>query len=413
MATVTVSSLNETFQKTRKDLFMLPSVFMGDEMSRAGIAMIPGIQDELKTYSYLRHSINMMPYKANRSYDNAPVGEIKKNILKVYLSNTTAQDNIQDYVHTDAAGFTLLGTNKTYKNPAERLISYSIFEGVSEAILNRMWFMIRNEDGTTTSELADGFLELIRKARESGEISAENRNLIDVGPITAPIDETDTTAYQQAKEFLKRLNPALLRGRPVVNLTVETGIAIQDAMRNSSRYYKDPERFGTFTIPEFPNVIWNPNLSMGYGDFMQISQVGNMMYGFDSISDDEYLLARQIDKDPNVIDYWLQMRLGFQYETFHQKGFACTTGTLNPEPYEGDIKPSEVYTLTVNAGANGTVTKSPEKAKYAYGDKVKLTATPTSDSTHEFEKWSDGSLDATRNFSVSGNLELTATFKAK
>lgn len=413
MATVTVSSLNETFQKTKKDLFMLPSVFMGDEMGRAGIAMIPGIQDELKMYNFLRHSINLMPYKATRTYDNAPVGEIKKNILKVRLSNMTAKDNIQDYVHTDAAGFTLLGTNKTYKNPAERLISYSIFQGTSEAVLNRMWFMIYNADGNTSSDLADGWLELIRKAKVSGDISNENRNLINVGPITAPVDETDTTAYQQAKEFLKRLNPSLLRGKPVVNLTVETGMAIQEAMSNAKRYYKEPAQFGAFTIPEFPNVTWNPNLSMGYGDFMQITQAGNMMYGFDSISDDEFLLARQIDKDPNFIDYWLQMRLGFQYETFHQKGFACTTGSLNPEPFEGDIKPSEVYTLNVVAGANGTVTKSPDKAKYGYGDKVQLTATPTDDSTHEFEKWSDGSLDATRNFAVSDNMDLTATFKAK
>ena len=413
MATVTVPSLNETFQKTKKDLFMLPAVFMGNEMARAGIAMIPGIQDELKMYNYLRHSINLMPYKANRSYDNAPVGEIKKNILKVHLANMTAKDNIQDYVHADVAGFTLLGTNKTYKNPAQRLISFSIFQGVSEAILNRMWFMIYNADGTTSSDLANGFLELIRLAKVSGEISAENRNLIDVGPITAPIDETDTTAYQQAKEFLKRINPALLRGKPVVNLTVENGMAIQEAMNNAKRYFKEPAQFGTFVIPEFPNVTWNPNLSMGYGDFMQISQAGNMMYGFDSISDDEFLLARQIDEDPNFINYWLQMRLGFQYETFHQKGFACTTGSLNPEPFEGDIKPSEVYTLNVQAGANGTVTKSPEKSKYAYGDKVRLTATPTNASTHVFEKWSDGSLDAVRNFSVSGNLELTATFKTK
>lgn len=413
MATVTVSSLNETFQKTRKDLFMLPSVFMGDEMARAGVAMIPGIQDELKFYNYLRHTINIMPYKAGRSYDNIPVGEIKKNILKVRLSNMSAQDNIQDYVHTDVAGFSMLGTNKSYSNPAERLISYSIMQGVSEAILNRYWFMIYNAEGKTSSDLMDGPLELIRKAKETGEISENYRNLINVGPITAPVDETDTMAYQQAKEVLKRVNPALLRGRPVVNLTVETGMAIQDAMSNAKRYYKEPDKYGNFVIPEFPNVRWNPNLSMGYGDFMQITQDGNMMYGFDSKSDEEYLLARQLDKDANLIDYWLQFRGGMQYETFHQKGFACTTGTINPEPYEADVKPGEVYTLTVTAGANGAVTKSPDKEKYSFGEKVTLTASPTNDTTHQFASWSDGSLDATRSFSVSGNKTLTANFTTK
>lgn len=392
---------------------MLPSVFMGDEMARAGIAMIPGIQDELKFYSYLRHTINLMPYKAGRPYDNSPVGEIKKNILKVHLSNMYAQDNIQDYVHTDAAGFSMLGTNKSYSNPAERLISYSVMQGTFEAILNRYWFMIYDADGKTSSDLMDGPLELIRKAKEAGEISANNRNLIELGPITAPVDETDTEAYKQAKEFLKAVNPALLRGRPVVNLPVETSMAIQDAMSHAKRYYKEPDKYGSFVIPEFPNVRWNPNLSMGYGDFMQIAQEGNMMYGFDSQSDEEFLLARQLDKDPNLIDYWLQFRLGMQYETFHQKGFACTTGTISPEPYEADVNPGEVYTLTVTAGANGAVTKSPDKQKYSFGEKVTLTATPTNESTHQFASWSDGSLDATRSFSVSGNKTLTANFTTK
>lgn len=385
---------------------MLPAVFMGDEMARAGISMIPGIQDELKSYSYLRHTINLMPYKSGRDYSSNAVGEIKKNILKVHLANMSAQDNIQDYVHVDVADFSLLGTNKTFKNPAERLISYSIMKGISEAILNRQWFMVRNENGDTSSDLADGWLELIRKTEQSGEIAEGEGNLIDLGPITPPTDESDTDAYQQAKEFLKRINPALLRANPVVNLTVETAMAIQDAMSNAKRYYKEPDKYGRFVIPEFPNVTWNPNLSMGYGDKLVLQSVGNMMYGYDSLSDEEYIEASKLNKDRNIIDYWAQFRLGMQFNSFNRKVFATTTGSLNPADYEGDVSGPDVYTITASA-TGGTVTITPQQTKYAYGDAVELKCTPETGKT--FNSWSDGSLDATRKLSVRGNITLNAT----
>lgn len=385
---------------------MLPAVFIGDEMSRAGISMIPGIQDELKSYNYLRHSINLMPYKSSRTYDSNPVGEIKKNVLKVHLANMSAVDNIQDYVHVDAANFTLLGTNKTFNNPAERLISYSIMQGISDAILSRQWFMVRNEDGKTASDLTDGWLELMRKAKTSGEIAEGEGNLIDLGPITAPTDESDTDAYQQAKEFLKRLNPALLRANPVVNLTVETAMAIQDAMSNAKRYYKEPDKYGRFVIPEFPNVTWNPNLSMGYGDQLVIQSVGNMMYGYDSLSDEEYIEASKLNKDRNIIDYWAQFRLGMQFNSFNKKVFATTKGSLTPADYEGDVSGPDVYTIAATA-TGGTVTVTPKKDKYAYADQVELKCVPESGKT--FKSWSDGSLDATRKLAVTGNINLQAT----
>ena len=340
---ITVTSLNETFQKIRKDLIMLPSVYLGDELRRAGVAMIPGIQDEYKRYNYLRHTVNLMPYKESREYTSTAIGEIQKRILKVRLVNMYAQDNIQQYTHTDAGNFSLLGTNKTYKNPAERLIGFSVMKGISEAIMDAIFFMEYDENGTGKMKMNDGFLKLITDATTSKEIDETKYNLIKIGAITAPTTKDDTEAYDKAKLFLSSVNPTLLRGNnTVVNCTVETAVAIQDAMSNAKRYFKEPDAYGTFRLPEYPTVRWNPCLPMGKGSKLICTKDGNALYGFDSQSDDEYMLARQLNKDPNIIDYWTQFRIGVQYQSFNSKVFATTDGTLEAPDWEGDFQTKTV-----------------------------------------------------------------------
>ena len=64
------------------------------------------------------------------------------------------------------------------------------------------------------------------------------------------------------------------------------------------------------------------------------------------------------------------------------------------------------YTLTVTAGAGGTVSGS---GTYNYGATVTLKATPSAG--YHFVKWSDGNTNASRTVTVTGNATYTATFE--
>ena len=64
------------------------------------------------------------------------------------------------------------------------------------------------------------------------------------------------------------------------------------------------------------------------------------------------------------------------------------------------------YTLTVTAGAGGTVSGS---GTYNYGATVILKATPSAG--YHFVKWSDGNTNASRTVTVTGNATYTATFE--
>ena len=68
------------------------------------------------------------------------------------------------------------------------------------------------------------------------------------------------------------------------------------------------------------------------------------------------------------------------------------------------------YTLTVNSGSLGTVTRSPDQATYHYGDVVQLTAVPAS--TYSFSHWS-GDLSGSSNpasVTIDGNKTINAVF---
>jgi hypothetical protein len=63
------------------------------------------------------------------------------------------------------------------------------------------------------------------------------------------------------------------------------------------------------------------------------------------------------------------------------------------------------HTVTATAGTGGTVSGG---GTYEYGASVTLTATPSEG--YKFVQWSDGNTNATRTFTVTGNVTLTASF---
>ena len=92
------------------------------------------------------------------------------------------------------------------------------------------------------------------------------------------------------------------------------------------------------------------------------------------------------------------------------------SGTQNPLPVTIDSNKNITasftaipYTVSVNA-SNGTVTKTPDKSTYIFGEQVSLTATPSGG--YQFTGWG-GDASGTQNplpITVNGNKNITANF---
>jgi uncharacterized repeat protein (TIGR02543 family) len=76
-------------------------------------------------------------------------------------------------------------------------------------------------------------------------------------------------------------------------------------------------------------------------------------------------------------------------------------------------KAAETFTLTVNAGNGGTVTKNPNNGPYASGTKVTLTAVPSEG--YVFKNWSGAvsGTNATVEITMDGNKTVSAVFEQK
>lgn len=407
---IDINGLNETAVTIRKELMMLPAVYLGDELSRMGVETIPGIQDKLQSYSYIRYGGLMRPYYPNMEIRRDAIGKIEENKLQVYLTSGIFEDNIQNYRQFMLGDINLLGTNKTYVNPMNRLILYSIMKTWSEDLIDAFFFAKRKENGKNKYDVFDGIYTRIEQARTSGRITEGNHNYIQTGPITSPVDENDTDALKKVSMFLKKCNPALTRGGAILNVTSGTAADIQEAIANKYKSTITPDQYGTFSVPGWEQIRIHPNISMGEGDLLILTKPRMMQLGLDSESDDEFVLVRNINADANIVTYNIQARYGAGIRSFSSQLFAVNDGTLRPIAYAGDSHGQDEYTLNVTAGANGTVSVDPQKEKYALGDVVKMEATPSTG--YQFEKWSDNSLDNPRRLMVRDDMSIEASFKS-
>ncbi|MFN2137272.1 MAG: InlB B-repeat-containing protein [Candidatus Promineifilaceae bacterium] len=127
--------------------------------------------------------------------------------------------------------------------------------------------------------------------------------------------------------------------------------------------------------------------------------------GIMNASDDSFVTEHMLkltNLDPD-------MTYQFQIDAADRFGSASSTAiaTFTTEP-----EPPETFSLTVTTAGQGTVSVEPDKAAYLAGEQVQLTAVP-SGATSYFESWS---MDATGDDNpltivISGNMEITATFK--
>ena len=405
-----INQLNETAIKYNRDIKYAPLSYALDEFNRMGVLMVPGIQNKHVDYTFLRRGGIVRPYKQGMSASTEELGKFQQNEFRVYRAAGIEKDNIQNYRQTDVVGTSLGRDEVAGRNPADPQIFYSLGATWGEDLKDALFHAVRYGDGDNKYDLFDGYEKIIRDAEGEGKISESEGNLYPLAePITMPVDEKDTTAFDIVDDFLAHSS---IPGTAILNVTKETGRAIRAAVYNKFRFTMPVDQYGRYFIPGYEDrVAININHMMGFGDRMILSKGDIFQFGYDTQFDDPFVRARLIDDDDQIITYNLGAAYGTAIRSFHRKFFMTSDGLLTPVAYAGDYKGNDKYAVSTGTPANGTVEVTPAKEKYALGEKIQLTAKPSDG--YVFEKWSDNSLDATRTLMVRGNVNLTATFKAQ
>jgi hypothetical protein len=405
---VSIHGLEETAIRIRPELMLLPLVYTGDEFQRMGVDLIPGVQYKLRQYNYVRRGGLMQPYYPGMVADESAIGRMEQNELETFLCAGIHNDNIQNYRQNTVGPMTLLGTNKTYRHPLERLVLMSVMKTWAEDLGDAFFFARRNPDGLNKYDCFDGIYTHILKYLADGKITTSRGNLINTGPVL-PLTDTDPTPFYQIQNFLNAAHPALIRGGAILNVSSQVAFWYQRAAANAFKETLKWDEFGTLPAIGFKNVRIYPNPNMGEGDLLILSKAKILQLGFDSLSDDEYVRVRNIHDDANIVTFNIQARYGSNIRSIDPKVFAINDGALNPIPWAGDMGSDQTFNIELLQTTGGTIAINPVKDSYSFDDTVTLTATPATG--YSFVAWNSGITSNPMTLKVRGNAKFAATFQ--
>ena len=404
-----INQLNETAIRYNRDIKYLPVAYLIDSLNRAGILPVPGIQNKMISYAFLRKGGIMRPYVQGMEASLEELGKFVQNEFRVYRAAGIDKDNIQNYRQTNVVGMNMGSNELALRNPADPQIFYAIAATWGEDLGDIVFHGVRNDTGETKFDLLDGYEKIIQDKITSGEISVANRNFVNTDPITFPVDDSDTTAFDIVDDFLAQSD---IKGRAILNVTRDTFRAISRATFNKFKYTMRYDEFGRYILPGYENTVTlNVCELMGFGDRMILSKANVLQLGYDTQFNEPFVRVRAIDDDDQILTYNYAAEYGTNIFTTNRKEFMVSSGSLSANPTAGDYNGPDKFTLNITSSGNGTVTKTPEKTKYAQGDIVTLQATPSA--SYTFEKWSDENTENPRRIVVTSDLTLSATFKSE
>lgn len=402
---ILVDQLNETAIRYNQEIKTTPVASLKPELYLAGILIVPGIQHKIVNYMFLRRGGIMRPYMPGMNVSEEELGQFIENEFQVFRAAGIDEDNIQNYRKTNVVGMNLGKAEISLKNPADPEIFYTVAKTWGEDLGDILFHGKRNASGKVKYDVMDGFEKTISDAITKGDISEKNNNLINLPPITFSTDESDTSAYDIVDEFLTNTK---IKGEAILNVSKNTGRAILRGIFNTFKYTMTVDEYGRYVIPGHRDVRLNICPLMGYGDRMILTKPGIMQLGYDTLFDVPFVRVRSIKDDDQILTYNYGASYGTNILTYNCKMFMVSSGSLSPDPIAGDYHGKDQFTLNIT-GEHGTITKSPEKSKYALDDIVTVTATPNP--SHHFSKWNDNNTENPRRIVVKGDVTLTATFE--
>ncbi len=337
---ITVTGLSEEAKKYQTQLRMLPYYILGEELAKQGISLmqVRGIDVMIQAQ---RRGDMLRPYVAGFIAQNDDAMRFREATLETKTAYISMQDNITNYVTKKMLNQPQGGTgiNQTKKHPFEDLVTANVVKTASEDVLDALFTGVYNTGAITPSaqDCFDGFETKIADLVTAGDISAGNKNLVTTGAIVAPVDETDFTAIEQVVAFIRSASK-LLRRSGVLSLPLGIYQFMMDALENkySARAWDLNGVENYINQKSASNIRLVTSDHMGIGDRLILTTPGNLHFGMDTMGDLDFVQVRNVETDPNTVQFWLQAGFGTRIFSIHPKEFQVNDGSLTADALSGD-----------------------------------------------------------------------------
>lgn len=413
------AALQHVAEQVTKEILMGPGYTDAAEMDRLGIKVVSGIQFKRTVHVLLRKGGTTRRKDVHAKVDSE-VGFLKERTLTAKLSWDHYTDNIDKYCET------VFGTDAQGQYPLSTEAVTAVLSNYADNLTACLWNGdISLDDGTDKPArdqalaLYDGFHTCVKHDIEDGIISEANGNLVPCEAITAPVDNNDSTPYDNFLAWHMKWDARLRKANTRVYMSELTAqyIAAGYANKFHGNFKVDYEQGGNFKLPGLSRVTICPVADFGEGDRMYATIDQNFIYGVDTESNQTYVGVKVgTDIDMRQIQFQIQSIQGslgpcnpFKY------AFCMSDGNLASAEYvAGDYDNTNLVVTIAGDTTDGKVKVNGAEYTKPVETTINqvITLVAEDGATSKFVNWSNGKKDKTIQLTATGmNMGITAFFK--
>ena len=303
-----LAKLSTSAAKLRKELLRMPLMALRDFLTH--VTLRTGIRYS-ETIGELTGSMELGPYSETRVDENDVA--ITPRTLYTYLGSVDKKFSPNSIYQSIWGSNITKGDGLKTTDITQQALAL-LASKVGAALYWAIWGAKRNDSGTKTVDLFDGFDTIAAKEVKDGNVSVQKGNLFDLDITT--IDKTN--AVDICKEIWRKADYHLKNGK--CKLFVPSYVL--DA-------YNDDYKITTGAVPY--NTQFNQTFVEGSSNkceivalpnkdgskFMQLTTKSNMLVGTCQMSDEESVSIEKYS--PFVLDFVMTMFFGTQYESINKE----------------------------------------------------------------------------------------------
>lgn len=275
--------------------------------------------------------------------------------LVVYETVFKAKDNITNYKEADVQ---FLGgkpfDNKTKQHPLEYKILQTMVKTHAEDVMFALFHAERNTSGTNALSCFYGYNSQIDSLITAGKLTAARGNFAPTGAFDAPVDSSDTAAYENLVDFIGGAHNMLrsnIGGAPQLYITENVLVNVRAAYRNKVKAFQMPtmdqvkEQIRQDAL--CPGLEFVTHVALGTGHRVMLIKPGLLDLGWNTQEAANFVQVRAPFEDPNIAQFWLQASYGTRLRDWHEKLFRVNDQTNTCLDLAGDYTSTGAVKVTI------------------------------------------------------------------
>lgn len=303
---ITQDALRTSADKYRRELLMMPVQKLAKMMP--SLTIRPGIVGK-ETVGELVDGYEFGPYDPKRIQTDDST--ISARVLETYFGSVIKEFDPNKVVQSIYGSLVTKGDGlKNIDITLQVLVNRA--NKLGEALYNAMWKAVRNNTGTKTVDLFNGYDTITATEKTAGNLSADNGNLKTIEAVTKTnAYDVLTEFYKAADDMLKEQNTLLFVPSHVYEDYCTDYKATTGAVPYNNKF-EQPILEGTqgrCTIVPLANKSASP--------YIHLTTKSNMLLGFGNISDKETILIERFSAF--LLQFVATLFIGVQFESINKK----------------------------------------------------------------------------------------------